>query len=97
LRQKVSHFGFSLGEATLPQAVAMAAVIPDQVLGMEPSGYHPGSPVNLVLFDVDESEKNQSSDRTHANLSNGGEFAGLPGKRIHIRAVYFWEEIKIFR
>jgi len=86
-----------LGEATLPQAVAMAAVIPDQVLGMEPSGYRPGSPVNLILFDVDESEKNQSSDRTHANLSNGGEFAGLPGKRIHIRAVYFWEEIKIFR
>jgi len=86
-----------LGEATLPQAVAMAAVTPYQVLGTEPSGYRPGSPANLILFDVDETEKNQSSDRSYRDFSNGGEFAGLPGKRIHIRAVYFREEIKIFR
>jgi len=86
-----------LGKATLPQAVAMAAVTPDQVLRMEPSGYCPGSPVNLILFDVDETEKNQNSDRSYRDFSNGGEFAGLPGKRIHIRAVYFREEIKIFR
>lgn len=85
-----------LGEATLSQAVAMAAVTPYQVLQMESPGFLPGSPVNLILFDVDESEKNQNSDITHGKFFNGGDLAGLPGKNIRIRAVYFREEVKFF-
>ncbi|HOA53553.1 MAG TPA: hypothetical protein PKI05_14965, partial [Thermogutta sp.] len=78
-----------LGGATLRQAVAMATITPCEVLKIEPPQSLPGTPANLVVFEIEQdNEQFASSDKPDL----------LPARKqkLAVRQVHFHGEVKTF-